>query len=239
VVLLNLATSKVDPRHPMAKPHVILNAAMTLDGKIATVAGDSRISCPEDLDQIHKLRAEVDAVMVGVGTVLADDPALTVRRAPGRNPIRVVVDSLAKTPPHAKVMDGKAPTIIAATTRAPEPNLQKLRSAGAQVIITGTNEVDLSDLLQRLHSQGVHKLLLEGGSTLNWSMLRQGLVDEVRVALSPRIVGGARARTLVGGAGFAKISEGIQLELKNIDQVGTDLVLTYRVKGAGGASKAE
>ena len=223
----------------MPKPHVILNAAMTLDGKIATVAGDSQISCPEDLNRIHRLRAEVDAVMVGVGTVLADNPSLTVRRTYGKNPIRVVVDSLAKTPPDAKVVDGKAPTIVAVTTRAPKPNLEKLCSVGAQLIVTGDEEVNLLELLERLYSQGVRKLLLEGGSTLNWGMLQQGLVDEIRVAVSPRIVGGASARTLVGGAGFEKTSEGVELELAGTERVGTDLVLTYRVKEAGSAPKVK
>lgn len=219
----------------MARPYVILNAAMTLDGKIATVAGDSRISCEEDLDRIHELRASVDAVMVGVGTVLADDPSLTVRRVRGKNPIRVVVDSLAKTPSDAKVLDSSARTIVAVSKRAAEEDIERLRRKGALVMIGGEEEVNLPKLLEELHAMGVRKLLLEGGSTLNWSMLREGLVDEVRVAIAPRIVGGEAARTLVGGAGFRSVSEGIELELVSVDRVGTDLLLTYRVKGCGDA----
>jgi len=214
----------------MTKPYVILNAAMTLDGKIATVGGDSEISCPEDLDRVHELRADVDAVMIGAGTVLADDPSLTVRRARGKNPIRVVVDGLAKTPAGARVMDRSAPTIIAASKRAPESKLRALRSAGAEVIVIGKREVDLAGLLEELHARGVKKLMLEGGSTLNWGMLEQGLVDEIRVAISPRVVGGAKARTLVGGEGFGKVSEGIELELLETRKVGRDLVLRYRVR---------
>lgn len=219
----------------MARPHVILNAAMTLDGKIATVAGDSRISCEEDLDRIHRLRASVDAVMVGVGTVLADDPSLTVRRARGKNPMRVVVDSLAKTPRGAKVLDGSAQTIVAVSRRAPRRDVEKLRAMGARVIVGGDKEVDLPMLLERLYALGVRKLLLEGGSTLNWGMLRQGLVDEVRVTVAPRIVGGEAARTLVGGEGFAKVSDGVEIELKKVGRIGTDLLLTYRVRGWRGA----
>jgi len=214
----------------MAKPYVILNAAMTLDGKIATVGGDSGISCPEDLDRVHKLRAGVDAVMVGAGTVLADDPSLTVRRARGENPIRVVVDGLAKTPTGARVMDRSAPTIIAVSKRAPESKLRALRSAGAEVIVIGKREVDLARLLKELHARGVEKLMLEGGSTLNWGMLKRGLVDEIRVAISPRVVGGAEARTLVGGEGFGKVSGGIELGLLETRKVGRDLVLRYRVR---------
>ena len=219
----------------MPRPYVILNAAMTLDGKIATVAGDSRISCEEDLDRIHELRASVDAVMVGVGTVLADDPSLTVRRVRGRNPIRVIVDSLAKTPSDAKVLDPSARTIVAVSKRAPREDIERLRRKGALVIVGGEEEVNLPKLLEELHAMGVRKLLLEGGSTLNWSMLREGLVDEVRVAIAPYIVGGETARTLVGGSGFKSISEGIELELVSVDRVGTDVLLTYRVRRRGDA----
>ncbi|MEM2907694.1 MAG: 2,5-diamino-6-(ribosylamino)-4(3H)-pyrimidinone 5'-phosphate reductase [Candidatus Hadarchaeales archaeon] len=219
----------------MARPYVILNAAMTLDGKIATVAGDSRISCEEDLDRIHELRASVDAVMVGVGTVLADDPSLTVRRVCGKNPVRVIVDSLAKTPSDARVLDSSARTIVAVSKRAAKEDIERLKRKGALVMVGGEEEVDLPKLLEELHAMGVRKLLLEGGSTLNWSMLREGLVDEVRVAIAPRIVGGETARTLVGGAGFRSVSEGIELELVGVDRVGTDLLLTYRVKRCGDA----
>lgn len=223
---------------PMTRPHVILNAAMTLDGKIATVAGDSRISCEADLKRVHALRASVDAVMVGVGTVLADDPSLTVRRARGKSPTRIVIDSFAKTPPNARVLDNSAPTIIASTKSAPKRRLQKLRATGSKIIVAGEKEVDLHRLLEKLRSLGVRKLLLEGGSTLNWGMLKEGLVDEVRVAVSPRIVGGATAKTLVGGAGFGEVQKGVGLDLKKVTKVGKNLLLTYRVKGGKGAKKA-
>ncbi len=222
---------------PMTRPYVILNAAMTLDGKIATAAGDSRISCETDLDRVHELRASVDAVVVGVGTVLADNPSLTVRRARGESPTRIVIDSYAKTPPNARVLDNSAPTIIASTRSAPKRRLQELRAAGAKIIVAGEKEVNLRRLLEKLRSLGVRKLLLEGGSTLNWSMLKEGLVDEVRVTVAPRIVGGATAKTLVGGAGFGEVRKGVGLELVRVVKVGRDLLLTYRVKGGKGAKK--
>lgn len=221
----------------IARPYVVLNAAMSLDGKIATVSGDSKISCEEDLDRIHMLRASVDAVMVGLGTVLADNPSLTVRRAPGENPVRVVVDSLAKTPLDAKVLDASARTIIAVTTKASKRNVKGLLGKGVQVIAVGKEEVDLKRLLAKLHGLGVQKLLLEGGSTLNWGMLSRGLVDEVKVAVAPYLLGGAEARTLVGGRGFPKVSRGISLNLVSFDWVGEDLLLTYLVKGVKVAEK--
>jgi len=221
----------------MKRPYVILNAAMTLDGKIATAAGDSKISCKEDLDRLHRLRAEVDAVMVGVGTVLADNPSLTVRRVHGRNPLRIVIDRGAKTPPNARVMDGSAKTIVAVSRTAKREKLGKLRAAGAEVVVGGENEVDLQKLLEELRSRGVRKLLLEGGSMLNWEMLRRGLVDEVRVAVAPFIVGGAKAKSLVGGTGFARVREGVKLKLSRVGRVGSNLLLIYRVVGARSAEK--
>jgi 2,5-diamino-6-(ribosylamino)-4(3H)-pyrimidinone 5'-phosphate reductase len=222
----------------MTRPYVILNAAMTLDGKIATVAGDSKISCGKDLDRLHKLRASVDAVMVGVGTVLADDPLLTVRRVEGKNPVRVIVDGEAKTPPDAKVFDSSAKTIVAVSKLAPGRRIEKLRTTGAEVIVIGDREVDLRRLLKRLRSLAIRRLLLEGGSTLNWGMLKRGLVDEVRVTVAPQIVGGAKAKPLVGGAGFAEIRDGIKLKLLNVKKVGKNILLTYRVGRGKDAQKA-
>lgn len=222
----------------MARPYVILNAAMTLDGKIATVAGDSKISCKRDLNRVHGLRASVDAVIVGAGTVLADNPLLTVRRAKGKNPVRVIVDGEARTPVDARVLDDSAKTIIAVSKRAPKRKLKELRAAGAEVIVIGNRKVNLRRLLKRLHSLRVRRLLLEGGSTINWGMLKQGLVDEVRVAVAPRIVGGAKSKSLVGGAGFAEVRNGIKLKLLNVKKIEKHILLTYRVWGAKGAKKA-
>ena len=109
----------------MGRPYVIMNAAMTLDGKIATREGDSRISCPEDLDRLHRLRARVDAILVGAGTVLSDDPSLTVRRARGRNPLRVVVDGRARIPLTARVLDGSSKTLVAVSRRAPRRKVEE------------------------------------------------------------------------------------------------------------------
>lgn len=217
---------------PRNRPYVILSAAMTLDGKIATKTRDSKISCPADLRRVHKLRANVDAIMVGIGTVLTDNPRLTAHFAEGKNPIRVVVDSMARTPTNARVLadDKGTPTIIAVTEKAPKERVEALKAAGAKVIVAGSkNHVDLKLLMKRLQERGVRTLMLEGGGTLNWSMLKEGLVDEIRVAIAPVIVGGKNAITLVEGEGASTVSEGVKLELKRIEQCGEDLVLTYRV----------
>jgi len=216
----------------MKRPYVILNAAMTLDGKIATVARDSKISSKADLIRLHKLRAEVDAVMVGAGTVLADNPSLTVRRVRGKNPIRIVIDGEAKIPANAKVLDRSAKTIVAVLSKAKKEKIDELRATGADIIISDGETIDLLSLLERLYSNGVRKLLLEGGSTLNWCMLERGLVDEIQVVVSPRIVGGEKAKTLVGGKGFSKIKNGVELKLLNVKRIGSEILLVYRVTGA-------
>jgi 2,5-diamino-6-(ribosylamino)-4(3H)-pyrimidinone 5'-phosphate reductase len=216
----------------MARPYVILNAAMTLDGKIATSSGDSKISSEADLTRLHRLRSRVDAVMVGAGTILADDPSLTVRRVKGKNPIRVVVDGMARIPTDARVLDQSAKTIVAVLKAADEKKVEGLRRAGAEVLLFDGEQINLRSLLEELHRRGIRKLLLEGGSTLNWNMIAAGLVDEIQVTVAPRIVGGAAAKTLVGGAGFPTVKEGVKLRLSKITKVGSDVLLIYRVTGA-------
>ncbi|MCG2829143.1 2,5-diamino-6-(ribosylamino)-4(3H)-pyrimidinone 5'-phosphate reductase [Methanothermobacter sp. K4] len=214
------------------RPYVILNAAMTLDGKIATKTGSSEISGEEDLRRVHELRRECDAIMVGINTVLADDPRLTVHRVDaeeGDNPVRVVVDSRARTPLDFRVLNDEAPTVIGVSESAPESRVNELRKR-AEVVVAGKDRVDLRLLLERLHEMGVRRLMLEGGSTLNYSMLRGGLVDEVRVCIAPMIAGGEEARTLVDGEGIEDMSEAIKLELERFYTLGEDLIVEYTVK---------
>lgn len=194
------------------RPYVILNAAMTLDGKIATKTGSSEISGEEDLRRVHELRRECDAIMVGINTVLADDPRLTVHRVDaeeGDNPVRVVVDSRARTPLDFRVLNDEAPTVIGVSESAPISRVNELRKR-AEVVVAGKDRVDLRLLLERLHEMGVRRLMLEGGSTLNYSMLTEGLVDEVRVCIAPMIAGGREARTLVDGEGIDDMSDAIK-----------------------------
>ncbi|MBS7250581.1 MAG: 2,5-diamino-6-(ribosylamino)-4(3H)-pyrimidinone 5'-phosphate reductase [Candidatus Freyarchaeota archaeon] len=203
---------------------------MSLDGKIATREGDSAFSDEEDWKRVHKLRSQVDAIMVGINTILLDDSKLTSKE--GRSPIRVVVDSKARTPPNARVITVRpeVETIIAVTSRASPENIAHLQRKGAKIIVCGDGEkVDLEILMEKLYERGIRNLLLEGGGNLNWGMLSKGLVDEIRIAIAPVIVGGKKATTLVEGEGYAKVSEGVKLEQVKCEQVGKCMVLTYKV----------
>ncbi|MDD1764163.1 MAG: 2,5-diamino-6-(ribosylamino)-4(3H)-pyrimidinone 5'-phosphate reductase [Methanobacteriaceae archaeon] len=213
------------------KPHVILNAAMTLDGKIATKMGSSEISGEEDLLRVHRLRQESDAIMVGINTVLADDPRLTVHKIsanPANNPLRVVVDSLARTPLSSRILSKDAPTIIAVSKKAPEDRVKQL-GQHAKILVCGDEKVDLECLMENLGRQGIVTLMLEGGSTLNYSMITRGLVKEVRVCVAPMIVGGSQAKTLVDGDGMDYMSQAVKLKLKKFYTLGEDLILEYEV----------
>lgn len=216
---------------------------MTLDGKIATASGDSRISSRSDLVRVHKLRASVDAVVVGISTILADDPLLTVRFARGKNPARLVVDSRARLPLESRVLRtaGKVKTIVAVTSQAPTDKISKIRATGAEVLVVKEGRsgytaavpggVDLKELFSVLEKDmGIKKVLVEGGGELNWSLLRLGMVNDLLVTVAPRIAGGRLATTLVEGDGFDEISKGIKLRLVSVykrKKTG-ELVLRYR-----------
>jgi 2,5-diamino-6-(ribosylamino)-4(3H)-pyrimidinone 5'-phosphate reductase len=202
---------------------------MSLDGKIATRADDSRLSSRLDLRDVHQLRSQTDAVMIGIRTELIDDPRLTVRHVKGRNPIRIVVDSSARIPVGSRIL-GDNSAIVAVSRKASERRVNRLRKAGATVICCGKSQVDLKLLLHRLYQRGIRRLLLEGGGTLNWSMLKQGLVDELRITIAPLIVGGEEARTLVEGEGNLTIAVSFKLRLSRITRRRDEVVLCYRVK---------
>lgn len=213
------------------RPHVILNAAMTLDGKIATLTGSSEISGPQDLKRVHQIRKENDAIMVGINTILVDDPRLTVHKISSTksdNPTRVVVDSQARTPLDARIMSEDAPTIIAVSKKAPTENVVNLKEK-AEVIVCGEDKVDLVELMEKFKIKGINNLMLEGGAALNFSMLKNGLVDEVRVCIAPMIVGGSAAKTLVDGEGFDYMKDSVKLELKKSYNLDKDFILEYFV----------
>jgi len=213
------------------RPYVILNAAMTLDGKIATAARDSKISSRKDLERVHNLRSKVDAILVGINTVLIDDPMLTARHANSKNPARVIVDSRARIKLDSRIMRtcDKALTIIASSEKASKAKLEKIRAQGAVAVVLGKSKVDIAKLLSVLKDSGINRLLVEGGGEINWAMLANGFVDEVIVAIAPRIVGGRNAVTLVEGEGFTKMNNGIKLKLYKVTKNDSEVVLFYRV----------
>lgn len=220
------------------KPYVILNAAMTLDGKIATETGSSNISGKEDLIRVHELRKEVDAIMVGINTVIADDPRLTVHKIESKkedNPIRVVVDGKGRIPIESRITNDDAPTIIAVSDDyksdlTASDKYQVLKNKGVDFFFAGEKQVDLVKLMNYLYEKGVKTLMLEGGSTLNFSMIKNGLIDEIRICVAPMVVGGANAISLFGGDGFMTMDESVKLELVDSFSCGKDLVLKYKVK---------
>jgi 2,5-diamino-6-(ribosylamino)-4(3H)-pyrimidinone 5'-phosphate reductase len=190
------------------------------------------MSSPEDFKRVHRLRGSVDGIMVGLKTLLVDDPKLTVNFTKRRHPYRVIVDSNARTPLSSYVVRTakQIPTIIATTSNAPRSKIEALKNRGAQVIISGSGtKVSLDRLLNRLGRMGIRRLMLEGGGTLNWSMLDKGLVDEISVAVTPRILGGTEAVSLVEGEGTPLVKHGVKLKLLGSKKHGPDLVVRYKV----------
>ena len=207
---------------------------MTIDGKIATNLGDSTISSKQDLRRLHRLRCSVDAIIIGISTVIIDNPRLTVRlvKRHGTTPVRIIVDSIGRIPLDSKILKSasKINTIVAVTKRASDERVDKIKSAGAIVIVAGTKTVNLKELFFILKKMGFNKVLVEGGGELNWSILQLGIVNELMVTVAPRIVGGRTATTLVEGDGYDRISDGIKMELiKMSRQNNGEVVLYYKL----------
>ncbi len=212
-------------------PFVTLKFALTLDGRIATCTGHSRwISSPPSLRFAHRLRRTHDAILVGAGTVLTDDPELTCRLVRGKNPLRIVVDSHLRTSPDARVFDvRRAPTIVAATGKAPEERRRLFEQKGIEVLELGEDEVgrvDLHGLLDLLGQRKIASLLVEGGAGVNTAFLREKLVDRLVAVLAPKIAGtGINA---VGDLGIQRMENALRLSFERITRSGDDLILDAR-----------
>ncbi len=209
-------------------PFVTWKMAATLDGKVAARDGTSRwITGEAARADVHRLRAAADAIVVGAGTALADDPSLTVRDPGYRGApvLRVVVDARGRVPETGQVFDRSAPTLVATTEASPRERREAWRRAGAEVVVYGP-EGDLVPpraLLADLGKRDVQGLLLEGGPTLAWAFVEEGLVDNLVLYLGPGLVGGTDAPGILGGRGFAPIAEALQVEIASFDRVGSDL----------------
>ncbi len=219
------------------RPFVMLKAAMSLDGKIAARTGDSRwVTGPASRSQVHVLRSQYDAVLVGINTVLADDPLLTVRLPgeKGKNPVRVVADSLARTPVTSRVLSQpeEAPTIIATTGGADAQKIARLKETGAEVLIVPGDgpRVDLKRLMADLAGREITSVMIEGGGEINASALENGLVDKVIWFIAPKIVGGRVSPGPVGGRGITLMAEAGQIENLTVTMFGEDICLEGYLK---------
>jgi diaminohydroxyphosphoribosylaminopyrimidine deaminase/5-amino-6-(5-phosphoribosylamino)uracil reductase len=219
-------------------PFVTLKAAGTLDGKLATKTGDSKwISNEKARERVHAMRHRHQAIMVGIGTVLADDPQLTARLpVPALQPARVVVDAGLRTPPGARLLEGadEVPVYLFCAEEAPPEKEASLTARGARVFRTGRGgKVDLPLMMRRLAELEIGSVLLEGGGRLNGAMLEAGLVDKVVLFLAPLIVGGREAPSVFDFSGVARISEAYLLERIEAETIGDNLCITgYPVKRA-------
>jgi diaminohydroxyphosphoribosylaminopyrimidine deaminase/5-amino-6-(5-phosphoribosylamino)uracil reductase len=217
-------------------PYVVLKSAMSLDGKIATATGHSQwISCPESRQYGHSLRNALRGILVGVNTVITDDPALTTRMvsAIGRDPIRIVVDSTGRIPLSARMLkDGAVHPVIIATTKSfPGHKRIYLEAAGHKIMILPDQDgrVDLKQLMIELGKLEIDGILLEGGGTLNESALKRGIVDEIQFIIAPLLIGGREAITPVEGEGFKTVDEGIRLHQMTTQKMGDDILVKARV----------
>ena len=210
-------------------PKIILSAAISIDGKIATVSGDSKLSSKKDLTRLHKLRAQVDAILVGKNTVNKDNPLLTVRYSKGKNPIRIILDSRGTISSKSKILQtsNKVKTIIVVSKKITKRNLQKLKKFPIEILTIDENQVNVKLLIKILGKKKIKTILLEGGGTINWEFIKNNLVNEFFITVTPFILGGKDAINLVQGEGFDRITKSPKLRLNGIMRLENDLVLHY------------
>ena len=216
------------------KPFVVYKSATTLDGKIATAKGESQwISCESSRNQVHMLRHYLSGIMVGINTVISDNPMLNCRVDGCKSPVRIVVDSSLKIPVESNLIQtaDKYRTIIATLQSDTCIKAEMLKQMGAEVISIKEKDarVDLNHLMEKLGEMGIDSILLEGGGTLAFSAFNQGIVDKVIYYIAPKIFGGVNAKTSVEGNGFDKISVGVKLKDITANIVDDDICITAYV----------
>ncbi|MCX8147260.1 MAG: bifunctional diaminohydroxyphosphoribosylaminopyrimidine deaminase/5-amino-6-(5-phosphoribosylamino)uracil reductase RibD [Candidatus Woesearchaeota archaeon] len=209
------------------KPFVIMKTAISLDGKTATKKGHSKwISSEESRNYVHTIRNKVDAVMVGINTVLADDPHLTTRIEGGKDPLRIILDSKLRIPLNARILKDKN-AIIATTQKYNRKKKVALERRGIGVVVVNSNSerVDMKELMNELALRGITSIMIEGGSEVNASALKAGIVDKVIYFIAPKIIGGKDAKPAVGGEGINYMDEAIELKNVEVKRVGPDIVV--------------
>lgn len=209
-------------------PYLALKYAMTLDGKIASYSGDSKGITSHALVRTHELRHKYRAILVGIGTVLADDPRLTCRMDHGRNPLRIICDSKLQIPLESKIVQSshEVPSLVATLSKDQE-KIHLLEDQGLQVIQAKEKDgrIDLLDLMEKFGKKDVDSILVEGGSEIHASFLKEGLVSKIYSFIGPKILGGREALSPVGGQGLEKISQAIPVKNAKIEQIGQDFLI--------------
>ena len=234
---------------PSSRPYVIINVAMSADGKLSTrERRQVKISGTDDFSRVDVLKAGCDGIMVGIGTVLADDPSLTIKSDAlirmrreqnySSHPVRIVVDSMARTPPDAKILHkGEGKRIVAVSRAADCGRVEQLKQIAMQcgedseveLIVCGDGQVDLAELCKELKKRGIQKLMVEGGGMLIMNLFKAGVVDEVHTYIGNIIIGGKDAPTLADGEGFVLDDEFVQLRLYSLSQVEDGVLLSWYV----------
>lgn len=218
------------------KPFILLKSALSLDGKMATVTGESQwISCEESRREVHELRGVYASIMVGIGTVLADNPSLTCRLEGKKSPIRIIVDSSLQTPIDANVLKNQdiAKTIIATTSKAKEEKKRQIEAMGVEILVFDEKDghVNLNQLQEAISERKIDSVLLEGGADLAFGAIRAGIVDKVRYYIAPMMLGGQQSKAALGGEGFEHLSDAFLLENVTTRQIGQDICVEgYRRK---------
>ncbi len=215
------------------RPVVWVNCAASLDGRLAYAEGvRARLSSPEDLVRVQRMRASSDGILVGVGTVVKDDPSLRVHwellgEPPGRTPARIVLDSHGRTPATARVLDGSAPTIVATAA-----GCARTFPAHVRVVAAGRSRVDLNELFPRLYGLGIHQLMVEGGAEVIADVLRSGLFDRLTVYYAPVVIGGTTAPPVAAGPESRNDGDAVPLRLTGLERMGEGHVATYEPRRA-------
>ena len=218
----------------MDRPYVLIVSEVTIDGKLTLAKGVSSKEIMKLMDDeankyLHQIRAECDGIMVGANTVRIDNPNLTVRYVEGKNPVRVIPTSTGDIPLDANVLNTQvAPTVIAVSERAPKERLEEFRKRGAQVVVAGKEKIDFPLLLKKLKELGINRLMVEGGSKVNWELLKNDLVDEIRLIHLPVVVGGDDVPSLTSGEGFGSLDRVKRFKIKRVFQCGNQVITEYQ-----------
>ena len=212
------------------EPFVLMKSAVSLDGKIATSKGESKwITSDEARRKVHASRGKYAAIMVGINTVLEDNPSLTCRLEGKKSPIRVVIDSALKIPLDSNIVKTakEIPVIVACTKKANEEVIRKLETLGVKVIATNDKEgrVDLKELVKKIGEMNIDSILLEGGGTLNYSALSEGIIDKVQFYIAPKIIGGINSKTSVEGIGIDKLKDAFKIKISEVSKISDDIFI--------------